>query len=90
MGLYTKGVIVKEDLIRMSFDVPRNRHELLKIECMQARMSLKDFMNELILKEIKKIDEKKLNEELKISIQQAKEGKIVSRGSFTKHIEDEI
>jgi len=81
---------MKEDLVRMSFDVPRKRHELLKLDCMKTGMSLKDYMNALILREIKKIDEKKLQEELRISIQQAKEGKIVSRGSFAEYVDDEI
>ncbi|MGA8165216.1 MAG: hypothetical protein WB791_09370 [Waddliaceae bacterium] len=81
---------MKEDLVRMSFDVPRKRHELLKLGCMHAGISLKDYMNELILKEIKRIDEKKLQKELRISIQQAKEGKIVNRGSFAQYAEDEI
>ena len=55
-----------------------------------ARLAIKDFMHEMMLKELQDLKEKQLQENLKISIQQSKESKVKSRGSFAKYVEDEI
>ena len=44
----------------------------------------------MMLKELQDLKEKQLQENLKISIQQSKESKVKSRGSFAKYVEDEI
>ena len=47
-------------------------------------------MHEIILKEIQELKEKQLQEKLKKFIQQSKEVKVKSRGSFAKHVKNEI
>ncbi len=85
-----KEATVRKNMVRISFDIPENEHTLLKIGCTQARISIKDFMHKMVLKGIQELEAKQLRERLKLSIQQSKEGKVKSRGSFTKYAEDEI
>ncbi len=81
---------MRENMVRISFDIPANEHTLLKIGCTQARVSIKDFMHEMVLKGIQELEDKRLQERLKLSIQQSKDSKVKSRGSFAKYAEDEI
>ena len=81
---------MRENMVRISFDIPEDDHTLLKIGCTQARVSIKDFMHAMVLKGIQELEEKQLHERLKLSIQQSKEGKVSSMGSFAKYAEDEI
>jgi len=81
---------MRENMVRISFDIPEDEHTLLKIGCTQARVSIKDFMHQMVLKGIQELEEKKLQERLKLSIQQSKDGKVKSRGSFAKYAKDEI
>ena len=81
---------MRENMVRLSFDIPINEHILLKTACAQSRLAIKDFMHEMMLKGIAELKEKQLQERLKLSIQQSKEGKVRSRGSFAKHVKDEI
>lgn len=79
---------MKEEMVRLSFDIPVDEHMLLKLACTQARVAIKDFMHEMVLKGIKELEEKQLQERLKKSIKQSKEGKIKSRGSFAKYVDE--
>ena len=81
---------MKEHMVRLSFDVPEEEHLLLKIGCAQLRIAIKDFLHEMLQKGLKELKEKQLQERLITSIQQSKEGKVKSRGSFAKYVEDEI
>jgi hypothetical protein len=81
---------MKDNMVRISFDIPENEHTMLKIGCAQARIPIKDFMHEMVLKGIQELEEDKLKTRLKLSIQQSKKGKLKSRGSFAKHAEDDI
>ncbi len=81
---------MKENMVRLSFDVPEDEHILLKTGCAQLRIAIKDFLHEMMLKGLRELKEKQLQERLKKSIQQSKEGKVRSRGSFAKYVEDEI
>ena len=56
--------ILRENTVRISFDIPEDEHTLLKIGCTQARISIKDFMHEMVLKGIGELEEKKLRERL--------------------------
>lgn len=73
---------MKENMVRLSFDVPIEEHILLKTECAQLRIAIKDFLHEMMLKGLKDIRENQLQARLRKSIQQSKEGKIKHRGSF--------
>ncbi len=79
---------MRKNMVRLSFDIPENEHMLLKIKCTQARVSIKDFMHEMVLKGIQELEEVQLQERLKLSIEQSKKGEIKSRGSFSKHVEE--
>lgn len=81
---------MKENMVRISFDVPIEEHVMLKMECAQLRIAIKDFLHEMMLKGLKELKEKQLQERLKVSIKQSKEGKIKSRGSFAKYVEGEF
>lgn len=81
---------MKQNTVRLSFDVPEEEHVLVKTGCAQLRIAMKDFLHESMLKGLKDLNEMLLQERLKKSIQQSKEGKVKSRGSFAKYVEDEI
>lgn len=34
---------MREHMVRLSFDIPEEAHFLLKTECAQARLTIKDF-----------------------------------------------
>ena len=81
---------MKEHMVRLSFDIPEEEHILLKTGCAQLKIAIKDFLYEMTLKGLLELKEKQLQDRLKKSIQQSKEGKVKSRGSFAKYIKDEI
>jgi hypothetical protein len=47
-------------------------------------------LNDLVIREIKSAEDKELKKRLKKSIQQSKEGKVRSRGSFAEYVENEV
>ena len=51
---------MKENTVRLSFDVPEEEHILLKTGCAQLRIAIKDFLHEMMLKGLKELEEKKL------------------------------
>lgn len=61
--------------VRLSFDVPVKEHIFIKTESVRAQVPMKDFLHELLLIGLKELKEKNLMENLKQSIQQAKDGK---------------
>lgn len=81
---------MRENMIRLSFDIPADEHVMLKTACAQVRLSIKDFMHSMMLKGLEELYEQQLQTRLKKSVQQSKEGKVRSRGSFAKYVEDEI
>lgn len=72
-----------KETVRISFDIPVQEHILLKIECANVRLTIKDFLHTMMLKGLQELKENHLRERLKKSIQQAKEGKVKSRGKFS-------
>lgn len=73
-------------MVRLSFDIPVNEHIVLKTECAQMQVAIKDFLQELVLNGIHELKEKQLQARLKKSIKQSKDGKVKSRGSFAKKV----
>jgi hypothetical protein len=85
------GTFMKQQhTVRLSLDIPEEEHILLKTQCAQMRIAIKDFLHEMMRKGLQELKDKQLKERLKLSIQQSKEGKIRSRGSFAKYVEDEV
>lgn len=76
---------MEKNTVRLSFDIPVNEHIVLKTECAQMQVAIKDFLQELVLNGIHELKEKQLQTRLKKSIKQSKEGKVKSRGSFAKY-----
>jgi hypothetical protein len=76
---------MEKNMVRLSFDIPVNEHIVLKTECAQMQVAIKDFLQELVLNGIHELKEKQLQARLKKSIKQSKEGKVKSRGSFAKY-----
>lgn len=81
---------MKDNMVRLSFDVPEAEHILLKTGCAQLRIAIKDFLHEMMQKSLAELKERQLQDRLKKSIQESKEGKLKSRGSFAKYVENEI
>jgi hypothetical protein len=81
---------MKGHTVRLSFDVLEEEHVLLKTGCAQLRIAMKDFLHEMMRKGLEDLKERQLRQRLKLSIQQSKEGKVKSRGSFAKYVDDEI
>lgn len=81
---------MKEHMVRLSFDIPEDTHFLLKTECVQAKLSIKDFAYSMIIKGIQELKEDKFKKRLKESIQQSKKGKgrIISAAELDKMVKD--
>lgn len=50
---------------------------------------MKEFLHNLVVLGMKKYKKAKFKKEMKESIQQAKDGKLISRGSFAKYAADQ-
>lgn len=77
--------------VRLSFEVPVSDHIFIKTECAKAQISMKDFLHAVVLNGLIELKEKHLMERLKKSIQQAKEGKVItmSLSELEKFVEDD-
>ena len=80
-----------KNMVRLSFDIPENEHLALKIACVQAKLSIKDFVHALILKGIKEFKKDEFKKRLKESIRQSKEGKtrIITSAELDKMVDEE-
>ncbi len=81
---------MKEHMVRLSFDIPEDAHFQLKTECVKARVSIKDFAYEMILKGLQDLKEEKFKKRLRESIQQSKEGKgrVISAAELDEMVKD--
>lgn len=77
---------MKQNMVRLSFDIPEDEHTMLKTTCAQARLAIKDFVHAMILKGIQDFKKDEFKKRLKESIQQSKEGKsrIISSDELDK------
>lgn len=53
---------MREDVIRLSFDISVNEHAKLKAACAEAMIPMKDFLHDLVLRGIQELKEKKAKE----------------------------
>jgi hypothetical protein len=67
---------MRQNMVRLSFDIPEDEHTMLKTACAQSRLAIKDFVHAMILKGIQEFKDDEFKKRLKESIQQAKKGKI--------------
>lgn len=81
---------MKQNMIRLSFDIPEEEHMMLKMACVQAKLAIKDFVHEMILKGLQDFKKEAFRKKLKKSIQQSKAGKarIISSDELDEMIKD--
>lgn len=81
---------MKQNTVRLSFDIPEDEHTMLKIACAQAKLAIKDFVHEMILKGLQDFKKEEFRKRLKESIRQSKEGKgrIISSKELNEMIKD--
>ncbi len=82
---------MKDNMVRLSFDIPESEHMILKTACVKAKISIKDFVHAMILKGIQDFKKDEFKKRLKESIQQSKEGKgrIISSTELDEMIADD-
>lgn len=81
---------MRDDVIRLSFDISIHEHATLKAACAEAMIPMKDFLHDLVLKGIQELREKQLKKRSEKSISQSKIGKFKSKASFAECVKDEI
>lgn len=81
---------MKQHMVRLSFDIPEEEHTMLKMTCVQAKVAIKDFVHEMILKGIQDFKKDAFRKRLKESIRQSKEGKgrVISSKELDEMIQD--
>ncbi len=82
---------MKENMVRLSFDIPEDEHFILKTLCVHARLSIKDFVHAMILKGIQDLKTEEFRKRLKESIRQSKEGKgrVISSDELDRMVNDD-
>lgn len=87
---YMEGDPMRDDVIRLSFDISIHEHAMLKAACAEAIIPMKDFLHDLVLKGIQELREKQLKKRSEKSISQSKNGKFKSKASFAECVKDEV
>lgn len=85
-----KNDINKTATVRVTVDFPLGDHTLMKVECSKHRLTITSLIREAVAKEIKELQKRELHERLRKSMQSAKEGKLIDKGSFAQYVEDEL
>lgn len=82
---------MRGNTVRLSFDIPEDEHLMLKTACVQAKLSIKDFVHEMILKGLHELKKEEFKKRLKQSIQQSKDRKcrVISNDELDKMFDDE-
>lgn len=81
---------MRDDVIRLSFDISIHDHAMLKAACAEAMIPMKDFLHDLVLKGIQELREKQLKERLEKPISQSKYGTSKRKASCAECVKDEI
>ena len=77
---------MRDDVVRLSFDISVHEHALLKAACAEAMIPMKDFLHDLVLRGIQELKEKKPREKTK----ELKTSKLETKASLAECIKDEI
>lgn len=82
---------MKENMVRLSFDIPQSEHLMLKTACVQARLSIKNFAHQMILKGLEDLKKETFKRRLKESIKQSKKGKsrVISHDELDEMFDDD-
>lgn len=84
---YMEGNPMRDDVIRLSFDISIHEHAMLKAACAEAMIPMKDFLHDLVLKGIQELREKQLK---KRSEKPTRNEKFKSKVSCAECVKDEI
>jgi len=81
---------MKQETVRISFDIPADEHHRLKMACVNAKKSIKDCAHEMILMCIKHLEEEALHQKLREAVQESREGKtrIITSEELERMIQD--
>ncbi len=77
---------MREQVVRLSFDISVHEHALLKSACAEAMIPMKDFLHDLVLRGIQELREKKSKEKIKKS----EVGKQEAKSSLAECVKDDI
>lgn len=77
---------MRDDVVRLSFDISVHEHALLKAACAEAMIPMKDFLHDLVLRGVQELREKKSQEKIKKS----ETGKQEAKPSLAECIKDDI
>lgn len=80
------GISMRDDVVRLSFDISVHEHALLKAACAEAMIPMKDFLHDLVLRGIQELREKKSKEKIKKS----EVGKQEAKSSLAECVKDDI
>lgn len=84
--VYREGDSMRNDVIRLSFDISVHEHSLLKAACAEAMIPMKDFLHDLVLRGIEELKEKNSQEKTKKSVA----GKQEAKPSLAECVKDDI
>jgi hypothetical protein len=87
---YMEGNPMRDDVIRLSFDISIHEHAMLKAACAETMIPMKDFLHDLVLKGIQELREMQLKKRSVKPISQSRNGKFKSKASFAECVKDEI
>mgnify|MGYP002785721550 CR=1 FL=1 len=76
---------MRDDVVRLSFDISVHEHALLKAACAEAMIPMKDFLHDLVLRGIQELKEKKAREKSK----ETKTGKLEQKTFFAECVKDD-
>lgn len=76
---------MRDNLVRLSFDISLHEHALLNAACAEAMIPMKDFLHDLVLRGIQELKDKKSREKSK----ESKTGKIEPKTLFAECAKDE-
>lgn len=80
---------MRDDVVRLSFDISVHEHALLKAACAEAMIPMKDFLHDLVLRGIQELKEKKECEKSKES-KGSKSGKPEQKILFAECVKDDV
>ena len=80
---FLTGRLMREDVVRLSFDISVHEHALLKAACAEAMIPMKDFLHDLVLRGVQELKEKKSRKESKAS-------KLEAKDSFAECVKNDV
>lgn len=80
---------MKPTTVKLTVEIPISRHTQLKTECSKHRIKMNKFVEEWISKGLKELVRQELIEDLKLGIEEARQGRVQEIGSLLHEEESE-